>query len=68
MLHCRAHACIGLIRPVDTPGFGIDRIHRSRVHAQKNAPSGNGGLPVNFLGTRKSEGPLQFQVRNLRGG
>src|SRR3984885_7040877 len=55
-------------RPKDAPRISVERVNKAVVVTQKDAPVHNGRLAVGFGATRKTENPLQFQMRYLIGG
>ena len=49
------------VGPVDTTGARVERVDSAILAAQKESPTGYGGLAERGCGVRKPESPLQFQ-------
>src|SRR5262249_10347373 len=53
--------------PVNAAGVCIERIDHAALSSNENASANNGRLRVRTEFSRKSEGPLKFQARNVAG-
>ena len=62
-----AHAPGRVEEPANAARRGIDRINRAAGAADKNASAGEGRVGVGVQRGRKSEGPLDLQLANIRG-
>src|SRR5690349_21127011 len=64
----RPHASVGAERPVDTAARRVERVDETGVGADEYTTAGDGRLSVRRVAVRKSEGPLERELRRVRGG